>query len=441
MEWFMSEPALFSVFLTHELVPNENIACMVRAGRGRIEYNPDLVLKAKERLLEESFKTEVIRIMLKHPYQRQPEAAPEVRSMSSDIVITNNYKFRALNLDKAKDYGLKDDEYFEWYVNKLNGQLHQMGDSGSMEEEGDGGDSNEDEGDDKDTSDSGDSESREKSEEDNNSEEKKEKKKKRNATSSDNGDSENGEARFGPGSRDAQDHDDSDKPQNPKQSNAKRDKAGLWEEDEFMSCKINDAMEKVSSWGSIGGNLLGQINAAKEARIDFRNALRGFRASVLSSKRRLTRMKPNRRTDFQNMGSVHDLVTNLLVAVDTSGSVSDYDLTKFYGIVNKFFRHGIENIDVIQFDAEISEKTKFSKAQPRFNIKGRGGTSFQIVVDYFLANPGYDGLVIFTDGCAPTPDLRGRRIKILWVLNNDTCWKANHQYLEEVGRTCSIEML
>ena len=42
-EWFLMEPLLFQVMCTHELAINGQIACPLRAGRKKIEYNPDIV--------------------------------------------------------------------------------------------------------------------------------------------------------------------------------------------------------------------------------------------------------------------------------------------------------------------------------------------------------------------------------------------------------------
>ena len=46
--WFIQEPALFQILCTHELVPNTQMACPVRSGRRRIEYNPDYLREIHE---------------------------------------------------------------------------------------------------------------------------------------------------------------------------------------------------------------------------------------------------------------------------------------------------------------------------------------------------------------------------------------------------------
>ena len=66
----------------------------------------------------------------------------------------------------------------------------------------------------------------------------------------------------------------------------------------------------------MSADLVELIKKAAEGKIDFRSALRGFRASILSQKRRLTRMRPSRRFGFEQMGSHYDFTTHLLVAID-----------------------------------------------------------------------------------------------------------------------------
>jgi hypothetical protein len=117
--WFLSEPALHSVLCSHELLENPKMPIAVRCGRGKIEYNPKIIKTLNNNNLEESFRAEVIRIMLKHPYQRQPECPAVVKTTASNIVLSNNYAFKNIVLDKAADFQLPDTEYFEWYCAKL----------------------------------------------------------------------------------------------------------------------------------------------------------------------------------------------------------------------------------------------------------------------------------------------------------------------------------
>ena len=359
--WFLSEPALHGVLCAHELVENFKMPIPVRCGRGQIEYNPEIVKTVDDNMLEELFRTETIRIMLKHPYQRQPECPAEIRAIASNIVLSNNYKFKYLDLNKAEDFQLPATEYFEWYVAKL----WRSGGSPSLSSEANSGDG---------------------------------------------------------------------------RQNVCAPLSELWEENEFECSRINEIIENTTSWGSLPGDVVEKIKASLKAQIDYRKVLSGFRASVISSRRNLTRMRPNRRTDFQNLGSVYKMRTNLLVAVDVSGSVDSKMLQKFYSVLNRFFKYGIESIDTVQFDTELGEIIPLKKAQTEIKVIGRGGTDFQPVFDYFrTSKTHYDGIIVFTDGYANEPKITGRKPKVLWIFPDKQCEKVNAERLRLLGRCCVIE--
>lgn len=219
-----------------------------------------------------------------------------------------------------------------------------------------------------------------------------------------------------------------------------RDLAELWEEDELTVQMINGVISSTKNWGSISGNFAEILTSSLKAKINWRNVFAGFRASIISSKRKLTRMRPNRRTGFDNMGSIRRFDTKLLVAVDVSGSISTESLQYFYGVINSAFRYGFESIDVVQFDCGVRVVQNLKKVVKDIGIIGRGGTSFQEPIDYAHEN-GYDGLVMLTDGYAPEPVLpEGLRTGILWVCENEDCLNHHRHWMEKSGRTCVMQI-
>ena len=219
-----------------------------------------------------------------------------------------------------------------------------------------------------------------------------------------------------------------------------RDLAELWDEDELTVQMINEVINTTKSWGSLGGNFAELLQASVRAKINWRNIFAGFRASIISSKRKLTRMRPNRRTGFDNMGSTRRFDTKLLVAVDVSGSIPSKSLEYFYGVINSAFRYGFESIDVIQFDCGIRAVHSLKKVIKDVAIIGRGGTSFQEPIDYAHEN-GYDGLVILTDGFAMEPTIPdGFKTGLLWVCENQDCLDHHKSWMETMGRTCVMEL-
>ena len=360
--WYLDgDQALFQVLCMHELVANREMACPVRSGRRRVEYNPDYLREMTDKGLDEALRTEAVRLLLKHPYERKPGGcSPEAVSIGSNIVVGDNYKYAAFQIDRPEDYDLPSGMAYEWYSRKIQEMLP----LGSEADEGgqDGA------------------------------------------------------------------------------SDRNRDLSELWEEDDLAVALINGVIEGCQSWGSLAGAFAEKLKASTRARIDWRNVFSGFRASILSSKRKLTRMRPSRRTGFENMGSIRRFDTRLLVAVDVSGSISSESLSYFYGVVNSAFRYGFERIDVIQFDCGVRVVQNLRKVIRETVAVGRGGTSFQEPVDYAHEN-GYDGLLILTDGYAPEPVIpENMRCKLIWVCQDRVCYERHHHWMEKSGRVCSIEL-
>jgi predicted metal-dependent peptidase len=223
-------------------------------------------------------------------------------------------------------------------------------------------------------------------------------------------------------------------------SRALQELAELWGEDEMMVCQINNVIESTKDWGTMPGTLQQVLKASLKAKIDWRKVLSGFRASILSSERKLTRMRPNRRTGFANMGSIRRFNTRLLVAVDVSGSVSDKSVSDFYGVVNSAFRYGFESVDVLQFDHGVQSVVSLTKAVKDFAVCGRGGTSFQEPVDFAHMN-GYEGLVILTDGEASPPRIpEGMKTGILWVCVDRDSYDEHKDWMSRTGRVCMMQL-
>ena len=199
---------------------------------------------------------------------------------------------------------------------------------------------------------------------------------------------------------------------------AAADAAEFWDEDEEMADSVNQQIQKAmktNQWGSISGEFQETITASLKIPMDYRRILSQFRASIITQRRKLTRLKPNRRYGFEFMGSQFEPKTHLLVAVDVSGSIDTEDLKNFLSIINRFFSYGVEVIQVLAFDTEIKQELELKKAAKSIRIIGRGGTDFQCAIDYYESHPEYQGLIIFTDGYADVPKLKMHK-QILWIL-------------------------
>jgi len=331
-----------------------------------------------------------VRIILKHPYQRQPyNPRRDVMRLSSDLTLCDNLEgMDTIGLEPPHIFDIPRDQAFEQYYSLMAGQVVQMeqnADADGMPIDMDL--PNKGQGD---------------------------------------GDSDN-----------------SNKGKSLTDNLLEADAgASLWQEDELMSEKVNHEIEtaqRCNQWGSLSGDLKALIESTLVSQQNFRAILSQFRASILSTKRHLTRMRPNRRYGFDAMGSQYAYNTRLLVAVDVSGSVPDDDIRKFLAVINRFFKQGIESIEVIEFDSKITTESPILLKQASRNLRvtGRGGTNFQPAIDFYYEHEEYDGLVFLTDGYAPTPKVPDdkRHKPLAWILTTNG---GNEDNLKPLGPVVRI---
>lgn len=431
MDWFLMEPALFKVLCSHQLVANTDMRCPMRSGSRRIEYNPTLCKDVSDDALRELFMTECIRILLKHPYTRLPEGCcAEVITRGSNCVVSDNYQMKCIELGAPKDHGLEKGMHFEYYAKAIQ-EMMQSNDNDSLRYDNDNDDGQQSQGQD-DSSGNGQQSQQDSSESD--------------GQQDANGNAQQPQQDNSGGKSQQGDSDDADSSSEGSQEGSQSDASALWKEDPMTAAEVNEmikVMEASNNWGSLGGSLVGQIVASTKVKIDYRKVMQSFRAEVLSSKRHLTRMRPNRRSGFENFGSVYSLTSRLLVAVDVSGSTTDEMVSNFFGIINKFFKYGIEEIDVIQFDADIKGEPMTLKKAKRgsIGITGRGGTCFQPVIDYCAQRKHYyQGLIILTDGYASEPTLPNFfSTPVLWVLPSEEEYEQHKDWMRKSGKACFIK--
>jgi predicted metal-dependent peptidase len=104
----------------------------------------------------------------------------------------------------------------------------------------------------------------------------------------------------------------------------------------------------------------------------------------------------------------------MLLAIDTSGSVSNDELLEFMNEIHHIYKAGVD-ITIIQCDTKINSIEKYT-GEWDLNIHGRGGTYFDPVIEYFNEhNKEFTSLVYFTDGEA-TAYVKPKG-KVLWVLS------------------------
>jgi predicted metal-dependent peptidase len=104
----------------------------------------------------------------------------------------------------------------------------------------------------------------------------------------------------------------------------------------------------------------------------------------------------------------------LLVALDTSGSVSIAELQQFFQEIHRLYRQGVE-IEVVECDADIHRRYAYKGAPPQL-VAGRGDTNYQPAIELFNEEADFGGLIYFTDGEGPPPIVQAKR-PVLWVIS------------------------
>lgn len=381
--WFYSEPLLFSAVCTHKLLENPQLSIPMRSGNFHIEFNSTILSSLPDNLVEEYLKIEVYRILLLHPYARQPyNAKKSILLLASDTTIAQMHKLPegiilpGVEYMKSRDsayarafetpgkvFMYQDLSYEEWYkkIYELIAATKKGQNAGGSDE------------------------------------------------------------------------------QTENLLVVADESAALWEENEDAQNKIKDEIKKAEvddGWGGLGGEQKRTLQEETDFSFDYRRALSKFRANIVSASRNLTRMKPNRRFGFKAMGSRYERKANILIAVDVSGSITDESFNHFYkAIKNIFFLGIIEKIDVIFFDTNLknTKPVTFKKKVDLGQIKGRGGTNFQPAINFYFENKmEYNGLIIFTDGQGQIPVMSGNGANILWIISSRVDYEKCRQWINNL---------
>ena len=132
------------------------------------------------------------------------------------------------------------------------------------------------------------------------------------------------------------------------------------------------------------------------------------------------------------MDEEHQTADDIWVCIDTSGSVTEEELTCTMAEILDAMRQAGLKGSISFFDSNITEPEPFESENDLKDLtaQGGGGTSFHIIFRY-LKEKLYPNLpraiLIFTDGCARFPDEKEAfNVPVLWLIckggNADVPW-------------------
>lgn len=196
---------------------------------------------------------------------------------------------------------------------------------------------------------------------------------------------------------------------------------------------LKEAQEQtLKKRGSIPGEIkdLIKLDEILKPKFNWRAYIRRFTGVSTKTFTKKTRRKENKRFS-DNPGIKVKTRQKMLLAIDTSGSVNNEELKEFMNEIYHLHKAGV-SIVIVQCDTKINDISDY-KGKFELNIKGRGGTSFDPVLEYYMEHPEYTSLIYFTDGEWST------KIKptksILWVLSEKS--KMNSSL---PGRVIKLEL-
>jgi predicted metal-dependent peptidase len=197
---------------------------------------------------------------------------------------------------------------------------------------------------------------------------------------------------------------------------------------------LADAKEQtIKKRGNVPGEIEGVIIIEEivAPKFDWRGYIRRFTGVSTKVFTKKIRRKENRRFS-DNPGLKIKMKQHMLLAIDTSGSVSDSELQEFMGEIHHIYKVGVD-VTVVQCDTSIRSIEPY-KGKHEINVAGRGGTEFDPVLDYYNANQKkYTSLVYFTDGeCYTSVVPKGN---VLWVLS-----ERSHMNESLPGKVIKLEL-
>jgi predicted metal-dependent peptidase len=145
---------------------------------------------------------------------------------------------------------------------------------------------------------------------------------------------------------------------------------------------------------------------------------------------RKVRRKENKRYS-DNPGLKIKMRQNMLVGIDTSGSVCDDELKEFINEIHHLYKAGVD-ITIVQCDSTIQSVKKYD-GKFELEVAGRGGTTFDPVLELFNEKKEFTSLIYFTDGEAWT-NVKPRKL-VLWVLSERSSYND-----ELPGRQIKLEL-
>lgn len=191
--------------------------------------------------------------------------------------------------------------------------------------------------------------------------------------------------------------------------------------------------------GRMGGNMPRSISDLLQPKVDWREELAQFITSSTKGNEELTWRKMNKRhmaNDIYMPSVESETVGEIVVAIDTSGSISGEQITEFATeLVSICHACSPEQVRVLWWDTRVHGEQVFTE-QDYGNIAsllkpmGGGGTHVGAVSQYMIENSiNAECTIVFTDGYVES--------NVQWNISSPTLWviTQNRSFTPPVGKS------
>ena len=199
----------------------------------------------------------------------------------------------------------------------------------------------------------------------------------------------------------------------------------------IQTAVVRTAEQVEKQCGNIPGELREMIEKLRKKKPEIFNWKAYFRrllGSIYDVNIKSTRRKQSKR--FEGAAGIqHRKKVSILVAVDTSGSVSSKELQDFFSEIEYIYKAGAR-ITLLECDTRINKVVEYDgKHIPE--VVGRGGTDFNPPVEWYIKHKkDYASLIYFTDGECSLP--KKSPSGMVWVIT------SNGMHQDYPGKTIHI---
>lgn len=192
-----------------------------------------------------------------------------------------------------------------------------------------------------------------------------------------------------------------------------------------LEVMLSQVVEQVTkSRGTVPHEVLQRLEKLKNIeppKFNWKAYLRRYIGSSSKNTIRKTKRKQSKRFE-DDFGIRVQENSTILIAIDSSASVSDKEINEFMHEIHHMYKCG-HDFTLVFADTRMQEPFKYRPNTP-IEIKQRGGTDFNPVINYYLKfKKKYTTLIYLTDGEARAPDAPVKNI--LWVLST-RCQDTDH---------------